>query len=263
VLAHIEARFHDLYLEYFHKAEAHRRWNLLEDVPWAEVNTNPDRDVAQVVQAFMAVEMYLPDYTAKILKLVRSSRGRAWFQANWGYEESKHSLALEMWMTRSGVCSEQQLREFQNDLLDHEWELPYGTPLEMVLYTTLQEFATSVNYRGLRRVAAGTPDKALDTVLTLLARDEVGHFEFFKNAAKLFLERDRDAVLEALNRVIQTFQMPARALIPDFAGSDRLIRQLGIFDDRIFLRDVVRPVLKALGVEPGELREARHRLRAA
>jgi hypothetical protein len=41
------------------------------------------------------------------------------------------------------------------------------------------------------------------------------------------------------------------------------LHDLGIFDDRIYIRDVVRPVLKALGVEPEELREARARLKAA
>ena len=115
MLAAIEGKFHDLYLAYFHKAEAHRRWNLLNDIPWEKTGTNPDPDVVQVVQAFMAVEMFLPDYTSKLLHLVRSSRGRAWFQANWGYEESKHSLALEMWLTNSGARTEAQIREFQHD----------------------------------------------------------------------------------------------------------------------------------------------------
>ncbi len=263
MLAALEGRFHDLYLEYFHKAEAHRRWNLMNDIPWERVSTTVDPNVAQVVQSFMAVEMFLPDYTSKIMHLVRSSRGRAWFQANWGYEESKHSLALEMWITKSGARTVEQVREFQDDLLSREWDLPYETPLEMIIYTTFQEFATSVNYRGLRRVAQASNDAALDQVLVLLARDETGHFEFFKNGAKLFMERDRDRVLEALNKVIHTFKMPAQTLVPDFGANGRLLNELGIFNDRIFVRDVVRPVLKALGVDPEELREARHRLKAA
>jgi acyl-[acyl-carrier-protein] desaturase len=263
VLASLEGQFHNLYLEYFHKAEAHRRWNVLKDVPWDRVGSAPDPNVVRVVQAFMAVEMFLPDYTSKIMHLVRSSRGRAWFQANWGYEESKHSLAREMWITRSGAQSEEQVHAFQDDILSREWDLPYDTPLEMIIYTTFQEFATGVNYRGLRRAAQSARDAALDKVLTLLARDETGHFEFFKNGTKLFLARDRGATLDAINKVIRTFRMPAKALIPDFDSHDRLVRELGIFDDRIFMRDVVRPVLKALGVDPDELRDARKRLRAA
>lgn len=258
--ARLENRFYDLYLEYFHKAEAHRRWNLQKDIPWEQITHRADPAVVQVVQAFMGVELYLPDYTSKILHLIRASRGRAWFQANWGYEESKHSLALEMWLTKSGSKSDEQMRNFEEEILGREWGLPYDTPLEMILYTVLQEFATSLNYRGLRRIAQDSKDAALDKVLVLLARDEMGHFEFFKNGVLIFMEQDRDRVLEGLNRVIRTFRMPAQDLIPGWGAQDRLIRELGIFDDRIYMREVVKPTLKALGVDSEELREARRRL---
>jgi acyl-[acyl-carrier-protein] desaturase len=261
--AWLENRFYDLYLEYFHKAEAHRRWNLQQGIPWEQINRQPDPVVVQIVQAYMAVELYLPDYTSKILHLVRASRGRAWFQANWGYEESKHSLALEMWLTKSGSRTVDQIRGFEEEIFSREWDLPYDTPLEMILYTVLQEFATALNYRGLRRLSEACPDPALDRLLVLLARDETGHFEFFKNGVRLFMEQDRDRVLEGLNHVIRTFRMPAQHLIPGWEFQDRMIRDAGIFDDRIYMREVVKPVLKALGVSSQELREARHRLEAA
>lgn len=261
--ARLENRFYDLYLEYFHKAEAHRRWNLQRDVPWEEINLCADPAVVQVVQAFMGVELYLPDYTSKILHLIRASRGRSWFQANWGYEESKHSLALEMWLTKSGSRTDEQMRNFEEEILGREWGLPYDTPLDMILYTVLQEFATSLNYRGLRRLAQDSKDAALDKVLVLLARDEMGHFEFFKNGVLIFVEQDRDRVLEAMNRVIRSFRMPAQDLIPNWETQDRLIRELGIFDDRIYMREVVKPTLKALGIKSEELREARRQLEDA
>lgn len=261
--ATLENRFYDLYLEYFHKAEAHRRWNLLEDIPWNEINRNPDPAVTKIMEAYMAVELYLPDYTSKILHLIRRSRGRAWFQANWGYEESKHSLAIEMWLTRSGSRTDDEIRRFEEEILSREWMLPYETPLEMIVYTVFQEFATKLNYHGLRRAAQESNDPALDKVLTLLARDEIGHFEFFKNGVLIHMDQDRDRVLETLNHVIKTFRMPAQDIIPDWDSRDQLIRDMHIFDDRIYMREVVSPVLKALKVSREELREARHRLSAA
>ena len=261
--ATLENRFYDAYLEYFHKAEANRRWNVQHDIPWAEVSRTPNPEVAQVMQSFMAVELFLPDYTSKIMHLVRATRGRAWFQANWGYEESKHSLAIEMWLTNSGCRTADQLSCFAEDILSREWDLPYETPLEMMIYTTFQEFATGLNYRGLRKIAQDGKDPALDKVLVLLSRDETGHFEFFKNGVRLYMEYDRDLVLERVNYVIRTFRMPAQTIIPDWEVQDRLIRQLGIFDDHIYMREVVRPVLKALGIDQHELREARRRLNAA
>ena len=261
--ATLENRFYDLYLEYFHKAEAHRRWNLLEDIPWNEINRNPDPAVTKIMEAYMAVELYLPDYTSKILHLIRRSRGRAWFQANWGYEESKHSLALEMWLTRSGGRTDEEIRGFEEEILSREWMLPYETPLEMIVYTVFQEYATKLNYHGLRRAAQESNDPALDKVLTLLARDEVGHFEFFKNGVLIHMDQDRDKVVETLNHIIKTFRMPAQDIIPDWDTRDQLIRDMHIFDDRIYMREVVGPVLKALKVSREELREARHRLNAA
>ena len=258
--ATLENRFYELYLEYFHKAEAHRRWNLLEDIPWAGINRAPDPAVTRIMEAYMAVELYLPDYTSKILHLIRRSRGRAWFQANWGYEESKHSLALEMWLTRSGSRSDADIRAFEEEILSREWNLPYETPLEMIVYTVFQEFATKLNYQGLRKVAQESNDPALDKVLALLARDEVGHFEFFKNGVLIHMDQDRDKVVETLNHVIKTFRMPAQDIIPDWDSRDQLIRDMHIFDDRIYMREVVVPVLKALRVSREELREARRRL---
>jgi len=168
-----------------------------------------------------------------------------------------------MWLTRSGARSDDQIRCFEEDILSREWNLPCETPLEMMLYTSLQEFATALNYRGLRKLAEASGDPALDKVLVLLARDETAHFEFFKNGVRLYMEQDRELVLERLNHVIRTFRMPAHDIIPDWDVQDRFIRSLGIFDDRIYMRDVVRPVVKALGIEPEELREARRRLDAA
>ncbi len=260
--ASLENRFYELYLEYFHKAEAHRRWNLLNDIPWNEISTTPDPTVTRIMEAYMAVELYLPDYTSKILHLIRASRGRAWFQANWGYEESKHSLALEMWLTRSGSRSYEEMRNFEEEILAREWNLPYGTPLEMIVYTVFQEYATKLNYQGLRRVAQGSGDGALDKVLALLARDEVGHFEFFKNGVLIHMDQDRDKVVETVNHVIRTFRMPAQDIIPDWDTRDQLIRDMRIFDNRVFVRDVVRPVLKALGISREELREAARRMEA-
>lgn len=253
----IENRFYELYLKYFHNAEAHRRWNLLNDIPWDSAKRQPDDSIAQIAESFMAVEMYLPDYTSKILHLIRRSRGRAWFQANWGYEESKHSLVLETWLLRSGHRTNEQLRGFEEEILSKQWDLCYDTPLEMVVYTTFQEFATGLNYRNLRRLAAESGDAALDRMLVLLAKDETAHFHFFKDGVRVFMEHDRDQVIEAIRHVLRTFQMPAQHLIPNWSERDTLIRDRQVFNDRIFTREVLPPVLKSLGLSFRDLRDAR------
>src|ERR1700676_3974749 len=93
----LEATFWTLYRDFFDRAERKRRWSIRDDIPWDQCNSHVRPQIANVLESFSAVEPYLPDCPSKILPMVRSSRGRAWFYANWGYEESKHSLVLGDW----------------------------------------------------------------------------------------------------------------------------------------------------------------------
>src|SRR4051794_36725939 len=170
--AQLENRFYELYTEFFNRAEEERRWNVMKDIPWKQANPKVTETIALIVESFMAVELFLPDYTSKILNLVRKSRGRAWFQANWGYEESKHSLALEQWLLHSGKRSLAEINTFTDSVLERAWELPFETPRQMMIYTTFQELSTGLNYRNLRRKAIEQKDNALATALSFIARDE-------------------------------------------------------------------------------------------
>ena len=251
--AQLENRFYELYLEFFNRAEAERRWNVQNDIPWEKANSGVSDDIALIVESFMAVEMYLPDYTSKILQLVRRSRGRAWFQANWGYEESKHSMVLEQWLLRSGKRTKQDLDSFTERILSKEWQLPFETPRQMMIYTTFQELSTGLNYRNLRRKAMEQNDPALTSLLGFVARDESAHYQFFQDGVKLYLKEDRDATLEDIKKVLSQFRMPAHELIPDWEHRGKTIIGQKIFSDRIFFKDIMRPVLSVLGTSRDEL----------
>jgi acyl-[acyl-carrier-protein] desaturase len=255
----IENRFYDLYLAFFNRAESERRWNVQKDIPWDQANPAVTDEIALIVESFMAVELYLPDYTSKILEIVRKSRGRAWFQANWGYEESKHSLVLEQWLLRSGKRSQKQIGEFAEQVLDKVWQLPFESPRQMMIYTTFQELSTGLNYRNLRRKAIEQNDKALATALSFVARDESAHYQFFQDGVKLHLKEDRDGTLQDINTVLAGFRMPAHDLIPDWEHRGQTIVGQGIFSDRIFFKDIMRPVLQVLGTSRQELQELRRR----
>ena len=98
----IEDRLYRLYMEFFERAERERRWSVFDDIPWDQVNPEASEHLALCAETFASVEMYLPDYVAGGINSVRDYFGRAWWQANWGYEESKHSLALGEYLLRSG-----------------------------------------------------------------------------------------------------------------------------------------------------------------
>jgi len=251
----MESALWRLYRDFFDMAERKRRWSIRDDIPWGDCNPSLKPEVADVVESFCAVELYLPDYTSKILPVVRQSKGRAWFYANWGYEESKHSLAMGDWLLRSGHRTDEQMADLEGKIFAGAWNLPHDSALGMLVYAMVQELATALNYRNLRRrVHDRGGDPALSKLLMYVSVDEQAHYGFFRDCVRLFLKHDPDAVLEQLRRVMNNFAMPA---IYDMADSRRRvagIKALDIFSEDIYYREVYLPVLAALGVDRREMR---------
>lgn len=241
------------YRDYFDKAEKKRRWNVRDDIPWDQCNHNTDPIVADVIQTFCMVELYLPDYLSKQLPVVRNNRGRAWMLANWGYEESKHSLVLEDWLVRSGHRTEKQMEVIADGVFEREWNVLYGEPRAAVIYTMFQELATQLHYRNLRKIVDGK-DPALDRVLELVSIDEAAHAQFFRSLVSIYLEDDREATLEAFRKVVNTFRMPADELLADGRQRVANIRALKIFDEEVFYREVYQPLMQRLGLTRADLR---------
>jgi len=251
----LEAAFWRLYRDFFDQAERRRRWSLEKDIPWAQCNRGLDPAIADVVESFCAVELYLPDYLAPAVSRSRHSRAQAWFYANWGYEESKHSLALGDWLLRSGMRSEGQMADLGGMAFRHPWQLPHDSHVAMIAYAMVQERATALNYRNLRRRARERGgDPALEKLLMLVAVDEQAHHRFFLECVRLYLKHDPQGTLEQLRRVMNAFAMPALHLLADGRQRAARIKGLGIFDEDLYYREVYLPTLAALGVQRSEMR---------
>ena len=258
----LEEAYYRLFRDFFDKAEKKRRWSIRYDIPWDKVNRDLNPAVGDVLETFCAVELYLPDYIDKAMPMLRKSRGRAWFHANWGYEEAKHSMAMGDWLIASGQRTEDQLREVETQVGAYEWNLPQDSAIGMVLYGMTQELATFLHYRNLRHHAENEGDPALSKLLTLICVDERAHHDFYKQVTKMYLDRDRDGTIEELRRVVQTFKMPAVDMLAEGRKRVQAIRELKIFDEDIFFRDVVRPLLEGLGIEWSEFRQRKPERRA-
>jgi acyl-[acyl-carrier-protein] desaturase len=251
-----EAALWRLYRGFFEQSERRRRWSIAEDIPWTQCNKNLAPVVADIVESFCTVELYLPDYLASAVSRSRHSRAQAWFYANWGYEESKHSLALGDWLLRSGMRSEEQMVDLGNQVFDHLWQVPHDSHLAMISYAMVQERATAFNYRNLRRWAQEKGgDPALEKLLMLLAVDEQAHHSFFRDYVRLFLEHDRDQALEQLRRVMNGFAMPALDLLADGRQRAARIQELNIFNVDLYYREVYLPILESLGITRAEMRD--------
>ncbi|VTS05557.1 acyl-ACP desaturase [Tuwongella immobilis] len=254
----LEEAYYRLYREFFRRAERRRRWSVDEDIPWESANPNLAPEVADVVESFCAVELYLPDYIAKAIPLARSSRGRVWFHANWGYEESKHSMALGDWLLKSGQRSEEQLADLESGLYQHQWNLPRESPLGMVVYGMAQELATWLHYRNLRnRLDSLGGDPALDKLLGFIATDERAHYDFYRQIVLMYLERDRASTIAELRQVLHDFSMPAVYLLTQSQQRRANIQSLNIFDEQIYYQEVYTPLLAALKIDRQEMRKPR------
>lgn len=251
----LEAELMKLYRDYFDRAEKKRRWSLVDDIPWQDCNSSLTPAIADVVESFLAVEMHLPDYVASAMIRSRPSRACSWFYTNWGYEESKHSLALSDWLLKSKLRSDEEMADLDARVLAHQWDVPHGSPVGMLAYAMAQELATGLNYRNLRQHVDREGDLALSRLLGFLSVDEQAHYNFFLRAIRLFLKYDRRATLTQLYRVLHGFSMPAIHELADGRRRVQAIKDLGIFDERIYHRDVYEPILAALGVSRPELRK--------
>ena len=250
----LEADLWQLYRDFFDQAERKRRWCIQTDIPWTLCNKNLGPPIADIVESFCVVELYLPDYLRNAIPKSRPSRARTWFYANWGYEESKHSLALSDWLVHSGMRSESQIADIASQTFQYPWQVPHESVVAMVAYTMVQERATALTYRNLRqRVQDDGGDPALEHLLMLLAVDEQAHYSFFQKFMQLFLERDRDGSLEHLRRVMHTFAMPALHLLADSSRRIARIKEFKIFDDEVYFRNVYLPILESLGIQRSEM----------
>ena len=251
----IEGAFWRLFRDFFDLAERRRRWSIRDDIPWDRCNPQLAPEIADVVESFCAVELYLPDYTSKILPVVRHSRGQTWFYANWGYEESKHSLVLHDWLRQSQARTDEQLADMEKMVFAREWNLPHDSRLGMLVYAMTQELATWLSYRNLReraREKGGCP--ALEKLLMLLAVDERAHFDFFKQGVEIYLKYDRAATLEQLRRVMNHFAMPAIYDLADAQQRVSRIKALDVMSEEQYYLEVYAPILNELGVSRQEMR---------
>jgi len=244
-----------LYRNFFDQSERKRRWSIEKDIPWTEINKNLDPAITDVVESFCAVELYLPDYLVNAMPASRPSRARTWFYANWGYEESKHSLALNDWLRKSGARSDERMTDLEGQIYEHPWELPFDNMLAMLAYAMVQERATALNYRNLRRkVQEHGGDPSLERLLTLLSVDEQAHHHFFLESVRLYLDYDRAATMEQIRRVMLGFAMPAIYGLADGRQRVAHIKEVEIFNDNIYYQDVYLPVLTELGIQRSEMR---------
>jgi acyl-[acyl-carrier-protein] desaturase len=241
------------YMTFFEKSERTRRWNIFTDVPWDKAAACPrDPDLALCAETFCGVEMYLPDYVAQGINVVRESFGQTWFQANWAYEESKHALVLREYLLKTGQRTMDEILAYERAILDRRWTKPFDTSRRMTIYGIIQEMTTFVIYNKQEKLARNRGDELLAEIYGFIARDEIAHCRFYEKVTSLLLEDDPEGVKMDLAYVFRHFTMPAYDLVPNYDDRVRVMRTAGI-DRGVFVREVWLTILKRLGLTRHDL----------
>lgn len=245
----LRAALYEEHMRFFERAERDRRWSVSDDLPWERaVESPPDQELALCAETFFGVELLLPDYLAELSRLARDNLGYALATAGWGYEESKHSLALRQYLLLARHRSEEQLYDFEETLLAQRWTPSFTTVRQMAIYSAIQEQTTFVNYHKHEALARARRDPLLAEIYRIIGRDEVAHCRFQVRVVQLMLEEDRAGTLEDLAQVFRSFQMPAEALLPDSARRREVFVRAGIDRDS-FIKEVWLKLLKQLQIE--------------
>jgi acyl-[acyl-carrier-protein] desaturase len=261
----IERGILGLYRWYVARSQETRNWNPDKGFNWRQVRHDFSEDVIRILQGFFAVEQYAPDYTSELLNQVRRSHGRSHFQLRWGSEEEKHADAWENALLFTRQRTPKWIADYKERLRAHKWTMPFPDAITSLVYTVFQERATQLNYLNLLKIARGKSDKAhmqgqTDPVIAQVAHtiavDEVAHYNFFLEAVRLYLYYYPVKTLEAVQRIIQNFSMPASHLVPDWDKFFETVYKAGIFGPREFGRDVMRIVFRNLGIESRRALEA-------
>lgn len=254
----IERAFIGLYRWYTQRSQTTRDWNPDLSFDWRSLRKDHTDEVHTIIEGFYAVEQYVPDYVTALLKVIRRSYGRSHFHLRWGSEEEKHA---DMWRNAvlfGGKRSLKWVEEYGDALRGQEWKLPWEDPLHMLFYTVFQERATQLNYVNLGLAAKGKSDRpglqnAEDPVLAracqVIAVDEAAHYNFFLEAARLFLYYFPEDSVQAIVDVIRHFGMPAGDIIPNYQHFAETVARAGVYGPREHSKDVVKVALEQLGAE--------------
>lgn len=254
------------YMDFFEVAERKRRWNVWDDIPWEKLNPqlNDESDAIRI-ETFCGVELYVPDYTAQGFNYSRDIFGQAWFAANWGYEESKHALVFREYLIKSGLRTEDQYLDYEDQILAKRWISPANSMRQTAIYGAFQEIATYHIYHQQFQKAQREGNEVLQRIVQLVARDEAAHCGFYRRVVALDMEDDPQGTMEDLAHVVTHFQMPGALLIPDY-DKRVLTEGVGLTKEQ-FMMHAIFPTLRQFGTTRSDLmkilRAKRERERAA
>src|ERR1700759_2348842 len=240
----------------------HKPWNPHDYIPWSdgknyyalggqdwEPGQSKLSDVAQVAMVQnLLTEDNLPSYHREIAMNFGMDGAWGTWVNRWTAEENRHGIALRDYLVVTRAIDPVELEKLRIEQMtrgfspgqNHQGDLFADSLFDSVIYVTFQELATRVSHRNTGKACNET---VADQLLAKVSADENLHMIFYRDVSEAGLEIAPNQAMKSLHRVLRNFKMPGYT-VPEFRRKAVIIAVGGVYDPRIHLDDVVRPVLK-------------------
>ena len=242
----------------------HKSWNPHDYIPWSDGKNfyalggqewHPEEsklsDLAQVamVQNLMT-EDNLPSYHREIAMNFGLDGPWGQWVNRWTAEENRHGIALRDYLVVTRAVDPVELEKLRLEVVNRGFSPGqnhqirddiFATSLfDSVIYVTFQELATRISHRNTGKACNET---IADQMLAKISADENLHMIFYRDVTAAGFDLHPNQAMRSLHMVLRNFQMPGYQ-VPEFRRKAVAIAVGGVYDPRIHLDEVVKPVLK-------------------
>src|SRR3978361_278506 len=239
-------------------------WNPHDYIPWSDGKNyyalggqdwEPGQSaLSEVAQTAMVqnllTEDNLPSYHREIA--MNFGMDGAWGQwvNRWTAEENRHGIALRDYLVVTRAVDPVELENLRLEVVNRGFspgqnqqireDLFAESLFDSVIYVTFQELATRVSHRNTGKACQ---EAGADQLTQRVSADENLHMIFYRDVSAAGLDMAPNQAMKSLHRVLRNFKMPGYT-VPEFRRKAVVIAVGGVYDPRIHLDDVVKPVLK-------------------
>lgn len=199
-------------------------------------------EIYLAVETALLTEVNLPWFTTELYNTFKGSlQVMVDFVHTWTAEEDQHGELLDFYLLLTNNGDALERRKLRKFVIEQGFETGLQTPLETMVYTSIQERATMVFYLNVAQ-ACEKEDPGLATVLRRLAKDETLHYTFYRDATLAHLDVNPNLV-ELVTGVMQKFEMPGAGM-PDYQRRMQIIAKHAHYGPAEFYAQVIDELMK-------------------
>lgn len=200
-------------------------WNRFTDFSWDAVQGRLlTEDQIDALKTAMLVEDHIPGYSAAYHEMLSLDPGlpleelafrrqMLHFVFRWTADEDRHAHTLENYLRASGRVDPAALTTEMLAAVVKPYRAPHDDPMQMAVYTVIQEKATQVFYSCLRDAVE---EPILKKVLDCLSRDEARHCGFFADLLRMYLAVPGATDYARIKEAVVTFRMPLYGTLDNY-----------------------------------------------